>query len=151
MLSNEDLHTLEGNLGIVDYKLQQDFSLYYKAAVQKYKEMSTSYVKRNLPFLMSSLQTTLTHATNPAKNPSGFGLALGTFTGIMEKCVDAAMFKAMLESAQTFEILTKILQLFRKVPGLDMMIIGTLIATANPTELTEHERAKMAEMIMSLS
>jgi len=141
---------LQNSLGIADRRAKEDFSLYFMSAFDRYDVLKESYIVRNASFLSNSIFITLSHATKPIKNPSGFGLALGSFIGFVEKAKDPAVCVAFFNHESTHVFLKKCLEIFKKIDGFDMQIIKDTLEDMDVSRLEPRDLGNYSSLFNSI-
>ena len=132
------------------FREKDDFKIFFDSAYSKYMKLGDSYLGRNAGFLMNSLLITISHAQKPAKNPTGFGLSLGSIAAVIERMKNAEMCKAVIGNAQSSDFLDKTLRLFRTAEGFDINILKEMLLQVNITTLSPEEQVKLNKIIASL-
>ena len=135
------MEKLQSSLGLEDRRTKEDFRLFYMSARDHYDDLRPSYVARNISFLMDSIYITLSHATKPTRNPTGFGLSLGSFLGMIDKAKDSSVCLVLFKDEQAYSFLNKCTDLLKKVDGLDKESIKVAIQDMDISKLEEIGRA----------
>lgn len=146
----EWLEQLQEPLGLVDRRAKEDFVLYFMSAFDRYAYLKESYVVRNASFLSDSIFITLSHATNPVKNPSGFGLSLGSFIGFLDKAKDPAVCVVFFGNDATYSFLKKSIDIFKSIKGFDMNIIKNKLMEMDISRLEPADLGKHSSFINSI-
>jgi hypothetical protein len=87
-IQDEWIDSVQNSLGINAPKAREEFRSFLLSSYVKYDQLLPTYVRRNLSFMAESLMHTMSHAKMPSNNPSGFGLAFGSFIGLLMKAED---------------------------------------------------------------
>jgi len=143
----EWLSKLQDSFGLTNVRAKEDLALYFMSAYDRYDELKPSYVVRNASFLVDSIYITLSHALKPAKNPPGFGLALGSFLGFISKAKDHSVAEAYLKNEVTFGFLVKCVDLFKKIDGFDMEIIRERIGEMDISKLDSVDLTQFSRLL----
>lgn len=138
---------LQESFGLTSVRAKEDLVLYFMSAYDRYEELKPSYVSRNISFLADSIFITLSHATRPSSNPSGFGLALGSFLGFVSKASDAQVAKFMFSNNQTLEFMKKCVLLFKGIQNFDMNIVKDKLKEINISRLDSSELAAFNSLL----
>ena len=138
LVTKEKLESLMSSLGLEERRAKEDFSIFFSSALERYREMRPSYVARNMAFLMDSLFITMSHATDPKRNPHGTGLSLGSLTGVLAKCSDSSVGAALFGNEQSFDFLGKCLEIARKMPGFKLDFFKSYAEKADSSKLEAH-------------
>ena len=126
---------LKSELGLLNSRNEEDFKIFFLSAYEYYSELSPSYVRRNVSFLLDSLFITISHSTDPVKNPTGFGLALGSFIGFLEKLKHPEVVKALFSNAQATKFFKNSLNSFIVAKKFEIDLIRPLLDQINTTLL----------------
>ncbi|PIN80942.1 hypothetical protein COV13_02795 [Candidatus Woesearchaeota archaeon CG10_big_fil_rev_8_21_14_0_10_32_9] len=130
---------LKAELGLLSPRNQEDFGIFFNSAYEHYSELLPSYVRRNVSFLLDSLFITISHSTDPVKNPTGFGLALGSFVGLLEKLKHPEVTKAIFSNAQATKFFRNSLSAFSSVKKFDRELLKPLLEQIDTTLLEGEE------------
>jgi len=136
---------LKSELGLLNTRNQEDFGIFFNSAYEHYSELLPSYVRRNISFLLDSLFITIRHSTDPVKNPTGFGLALGSFIGLLEKLKHPEVTKALFSSAQATKFFRNSLNAFGSVKNFDRALLSSLLEQIDTTLLEGEELREYSE------
>lgn len=147
LYTNDELEQIQNALGLVDRRSKEDFVLFFRSAYEHYVPMVASYVKRNASFFADSIFVTLSHATNPIKNPQGFGLAFGSFVGLLSKAEDANVCKSLFSNVQTYKFIEKTIKLFESVKGFDMNSLKLVFVSMDVSLLEPEELEKFNNFV----
>lgn len=151
--SSVSLDKIEGlydPLGLDDLRTKEDFKIFFFSALERYKELRPSYIVRNVSFLCDSMYITLSHATNAKKNPSGFGLALGSFAGLLTKAEDSTVCESIFKNEMAFKFFNKCLELIKKVEGFDMVFLKDIIDEMDTSRLGPDELHEFTTLVGSI-
>jgi hypothetical protein len=150
VLHPEGIPELQTILGIEDKRAQDDFKIFFMSAYDRYADLKPTYVARNVSFLIDSIFVTLSHATSPKRNPSGFGLSLGSFAGFLKKGEDSQACKMIFSNEMSINFMKKIMDLFKKVEGFDTKYFGDLFVKMNISLLEPDELQRFNAVVESL-
>ena len=147
---HEEFEKFMDSIHLTDVRFRDDLKVYFFSSYDHYEKLVPSYVRRNITFLTDSIYVTLSHATDPLKNPTGFGLALGSFMGLLEKAQDPAVCKILISNETSYNFFVKIVNLFRKVHSFDMELIKEPMKDMAISMLETEELEKFNEIVESL-
>lgn len=149
-IQNEWIESVQTSLGIVSQKSQEEFRSFLLSSYVKYDQLLPTYVRRNLSFMAESLMHTMSHATNPVSNPSGFGLAFGSFIGLLMKAEDPYVCKVMFSDQKVFSSIIKMIEMLKSINGLDIDVIKEVSQHMNTSVLEPQEKEKYELLLQVL-
>ncbi|MFA6073587.1 MAG: hypothetical protein WC758_05725 [Candidatus Woesearchaeota archaeon] len=149
-IQNEWIESVEISLGITSQKAQEEFRSFLLSSYAKYDQLLPTYIRRNLSFMSDSLMQTLSHATVPASNPSGFGLAFGSFIGLMMNAEDPYVCKVMFSDLKTNININKMISILKSINGLDVSVVKEISQHMNTSMLDPAEQERYALMVQSI-
>jgi hypothetical protein len=149
-IQNEWIESVQNSLGITNLKSQEEFKSFLLSSYVKYDQLLPTYVRRNLSFMAESLMQTMSHTTNPANNPSGFGLAFGSFIGLLMKAEDSYVCKVMFSDAKTNNSIMKMITILKSINGLDVSVVKEISQHMNTSMLEPAELEKYDALIQSI-
>lgn len=139
LITREKLDNLMDSLGIQEVRSREDFRIFFSSALERYNEMRPTYVARNISFLMDSLFITMSHATDPKKNPHGAGLSLGSLTGLIIKCSDSLVCEALFKNNQARDFFLKCVDLAKKTNNFNMVFFKDFVPMMDLSKLGTDE------------
>ena len=139
LITREKLDNLMDSLGIQEVRSREDFRIFFSSALERYNEMRPTYVARNISFLLDSLFITMSHATNPKKNPHGSGLSLGSLTGLLYKCSDAMVCEALFKNVQARDFFSKCMVLAKKTDNFNLVFFKEYVENMDISKLDNEE------------
>ncbi len=125
----------------------EDFKIFFTSSYNHYDALLPSYVRRNISFLLDSLFITASHAKDPLKNPTGFGLALGGFIMLSEKLKYPEITKALFSNTQATKFFRNTLVILLNTDLVDKQVFRTLFEDINTTLLEGEELKNYSESI----
>ena len=132
---------LKVELNLQGPRAQDDFRIFFLSAYNHYDDLLVSYVRRNISFLLDSLYITLSHSVDPLKNPTGFGLALGSFIGLLEKLKYPEVVKALFSDQQSVKFFKNCIKTFKSAKSFNFDLLSPFLEEIN-TILLEGEELK---------
>jgi hypothetical protein len=149
-IQNEWIESVQTSLGIVNPKSQEEFKSFLLSSYVKYDQLLPTYVRRNLSFMSESLMQTMGHAKVPSSNPSGFGLAFGSFIGLLMKSEDPYVCKVMFSDQKTYTSIIKMIDMLKAINGLDITVVKEIAQHMNNSMLEPQEQEKYDLMLQIL-
>jgi hypothetical protein len=92
----------------------------------------------------------MSHATQPSGNPSGFGLAFGSFIGLLMKAEDPYVCKVMFTDTQTNNNIIKMLNILKGINGLDMNVVREIAQHMNTSMLEPVEQERYEQLVQTI-
>lgn len=149
-IQNEWIESVQTSLGITSPKAQEEFKSFLLSSYVKYDQLLPTYIRRNIGFMSESLMHTLSHATVPSSNPSGFGLAFGSFIGLMMKAEDPYVCKVMFSDMKTNTNINKMINILKNINGLDISVVREISQHMNTSMLEPAEQERYEAMVQSI-
>jgi hypothetical protein len=149
-IQQEWVESMQNSLGIINPKAQEEFRSFLLSAYTKYDQLIPSYVRRNISFISESIMNTMSHATAPSSNPSGFGLAFGSFIGLLMKAEDQYVCQIMFSDMKTYTNVNKTINLLKSINGVDISVVREIIQRMNTTMLEPPEKERYEALLQSV-
>ena len=149
-IQDEWIESVQNSLGIVSPKAREEFRSFLLSSYVKYDQLLPTYVRRNLSFMSESLMHTMSHARMPVNNPSGFGLAFGSFIGLLMKAEDPHVCKVMFSDQKTNTSIHKMIEMLKSINGLDISVVREISQHMNTSMLEPAEQEKYEALVQGI-
>jgi hypothetical protein len=149
-IQNEWIESVQLSLGITSPKAQEEFKSFLLSSYVKYDQLLPTYIRRNIGFMSESIMHTMSHATVPSSNPSGFGLSLGSFIGLLMKAEDPYVCKVMFSDPKTNANVLKMISILKNINGMDITVVREIAQHMNTSMLEPQEQEKYEALVQSI-
>jgi hypothetical protein len=149
-IQDEWIESIQNSLGITAPKAREEFRSFLLSSYVKYDQLLPTYVRRNISFMAESLMHTMSHAKMPSNNPSGFGLAFGSFIGLLMKAEDPYVCKVMFSDEKVNTSIHKMINILKDINGLDISVVREISQHMNTSLLEGGEQDKYEVLVQQI-
>jgi hypothetical protein len=149
-IQQEWVGSVQSSLGIITPKQQEEFRSFLFSAYAKYEQFLPTYIRRNLAFMSDTVLHNVSRSTNPANNPSGFGLGLGSFIGLLLKAEDPYVCQAMFADHTSYKNIMKCVEILKGINGFDISVIREIAQHMNASALDQDELERYNAFVQSI-
>ncbi len=149
-IQQEWVESIQTSLGITTPKQQDEFRSFLLSAYAKYDHFLPTYLRRNLTFTSDTVLHNVSRSTNPSNNPSGFGLGLGSFIGLLLKAEDPYVCQAMFAEHTVYKNISKCVEIFKNINGFDISVIRDTAQHMNVSLLEQAELERYNTFVQSI-
>lgn len=149
-IQREWVESTQASVGIITPKQQEEFRSFLLSAYAKYEQFLPTYVRRNLTFMSDTVLHNVSRSMNPANNPSGFGLGLGSFIGLLLKAEDPYVCQAMFADHTTYKNISKCVEILKAINGFDISVVRDIAQHMNASALEQAELERYNTFVQSI-